>query len=149
MYFVMIFTLTSTGVATWLSCLSRELKAWNWKSFVSRMFTGCTRSCQTTHPWLSMFQCQFYSTAKYWKGNFDDEALIHQIHQNFPRQTFAPYGMTLKIYKGVSKCILFWIGCCFPAKNWEQFTFKTCSLCLLHGDTYRFTAEVCYAQIEK
>ena len=26
------------------------------------------------------------------RENFDDEALIRQIRQNFPRQTFAPYG---------------------------------------------------------
>ena len=24
--------------------------------------------------------------------NFDDEALIHQIPQNFPREIFVPYG---------------------------------------------------------
>ena len=33
------------------------------------------------------------------RENFDNGALIRQIRQNFPRQTFAPYGMCIHVHK--------------------------------------------------
>ena len=59
-----IFSYFSCCVATWLSCLSRELKAQYWKSVASRTFVVefAVRSCQTM---MVMFKCQFYHFVLY------------------------------------------------------------------------------------
>ena len=40
------------------------------------------------------------------RENFDEEALIRQIRQNFPCQTFAPYGTYIVFYMHVHFLIL-------------------------------------------